>query len=93
MKKVEKSKNCCKELQNSGFTAGCPWVLHQTISNFDCLCHNRKGIYSSIFGYGQWLLVEFDIAKVADKTGAQKFFSAFNHYYLLTIIAIVMKLY
>ncbi|EIE79503.1 hypothetical protein RO3G_04208 [Rhizopus delemar RA 99-880] len=58
-----RSQNCCKELQNSGFTAGCPWVLHQTISNLDCLYLNRKCIYSSIIGYGQWLLVEFEIAK------------------------------
>ena len=58
-----RSKNCCKDLQNSGFTAGFPWVLHQTIPNFDCLYLNGKCIYSSIIGYGQWLLVEFEIAK------------------------------
>jgi hypothetical protein len=30
---------------------------------------------------------------VADKTGAQNFFSAFNYHYLLMVTAIVMKLY
>ena len=30
---------------------------------------------------------------VADKTGAQNFFSAFNYHYLLMVVAIVMKLY
>jgi hypothetical protein len=29
---------------------------------------------------------------VADKTGAQNFFSAFNYHYLLMVIAIVMEL-
>ena len=30
---------------------------------------------------------------VADKTGAQNFFSAFNYHYLLMVIEIAMKLY
>ncbi|KAG0777723.1 hypothetical protein G6F63_014720 [Rhizopus arrhizus] len=27
---------------------GCLWILHETISDFDCLYLTRKGIYSSI---------------------------------------------
>ena len=43
--------------------------------------------------HGMDLIKNFAKGTVADKTGAQNFFSAFNYHYLLMVIAIVMKLY
>ena len=40
-----------------------------------------------------WAVASFPVPTVADKTGAQNFFSAFNYQYLLMLVAIAMKLY
>ncbi|KAG0815880.1 hypothetical protein G6F19_012958 [Rhizopus arrhizus] len=47
--------------------------------------YNRNNRYNNSSNYNDYT--------VADKTGAQNFFSAFNYHYLLMVIAIVMKPY
>ncbi|KAG1125393.1 hypothetical protein G6F38_013827 [Rhizopus arrhizus] len=62
-----------------------------SVMMWGCITYDGPGYACRI--YDGTMKKEDYVHTVADKTGAQNFFSAFNYHYLLMVIAIVMKLY